>query len=938
MTPLQLPYQLGGPWERALFLSYGADFSFFETTLWPQFTTRCRQKIILLDGEQFWASKAEHAEDGLIRHLNHRYLATGVFRPHAVHAKMILLANQERGCLLVGSGNLNWQGYASGGELFCVYPYDEENGDYLAAFVVARELLESFITQKEIDPFAARHVRQFLENIPWIHRSMSDASRPVRHNLDESFLSQLEAALGDEPVEELSVMAPFYDVAAEGLRQLLARLQPKETHLLLQPKHTSVDSASLARVIADFPNPVSIHAIDKAETSYLHAKLYLVKTGRRALCLQGSANLSQVAMLRPTRNGNAELCNLLEGSRDTFDYLLEELVLNPVVDVGSLELSLRQEDIGPLPPTAESFYLTAGEWDGKRVTLYFRGALPNLVGCQLQVGDRLILVIPQRSEGNRLILEIGNTDQTWFNEPVPIKLLWIAGPATRASNPVYLYHHAHLNAELQARADGDTFSGIGNLDIDEDLEQLVADLESALVIDRRGVWRLAGHRKKIKNLSGDVLDVMPLTYENIDYEALRSHPKTQQYLQRGSIHHDMETRSRLQIILSMITGRFDNIAAMVRDPSILSTDKEALPSDSGAETEAEREAEEAERQRKQKDKEQQLRQIFKRFIGRYLSGLGQQDFQQLVGHEVLSNNYIIFDHLLWELSLRDWFQQEAGFLVETQLKTWEIFWGAGSQEGYFNALGDTERKTVLSWLREQKSDARLLAAVCRAAKAVADGQVETRLRLRDFWRHVLTIVPFMIDQAVLTDMWVIAAQTSLINPPTAGSLIDELRSLAIFETEIEFRRSIEQDCGFAAGSCQFELHKEYVVINSRKTLVERRHLCIREPNDAVTPQIGQRVLERWIQYEKRDWYRISFGRVQDRGLKVILSNQEGIIYWDESTGTEIALDGVHPASWPWDVLLAECGFIAEQIGQANLPGSRVMESDIDSLKLTSRLA
>ena len=94
------------------------------------------------------------------------------------------------------------------------------------------------------------------------------------------------------------------------------------------------------------------------------------------------------------------------------------------------------------------------------------------------------------------------------------------------------------------------------------------------------------------------------------------------------------------------------------------------------------------------------------------------------------------------------------------------------------------------------------------------------------------------------------------------------------------------------------------------------------------------MLERWIQYEKRDWYRISFGRVQDRGLKVILSNQEGIIYWDESTGTEIALDGVRPASWPWDTLLAECVFIAEQTGRANLPESRVMESDINSLKLT----
>ena len=123
MNELQLPEQLKGPWHHALVLTYGADIPFFENALWRQFSTRCRNKIILADGQCYLEACANYARSGLVRHLNQRYVAEGIFAPHAAHAKFILLTNSERGRLLVGSGNLGWQGYASGGELFTQYEY-----------------------------------------------------------------------------------------------------------------------------------------------------------------------------------------------------------------------------------------------------------------------------------------------------------------------------------------------------------------------------------------------------------------------------------------------------------------------------------------------------------------------------------------------------------------------------------------------------------------------------------------------------------------------------------------------------------------------------------------------------------------------------------------------------------------------------------------------
>ena len=106
MKELELPARLKGPWEHAVIVTYGMDIPFFENALWGQFNSRCRNKIVLADGERYLEACADYALGGLVRHLNQRYIAEGVFVLRAAHAKLILLVNAERGRLLVGSGNL----------------------------------------------------------------------------------------------------------------------------------------------------------------------------------------------------------------------------------------------------------------------------------------------------------------------------------------------------------------------------------------------------------------------------------------------------------------------------------------------------------------------------------------------------------------------------------------------------------------------------------------------------------------------------------------------------------------------------------------------------------------------------------------------------------------------------------------------------------------
>ena len=112
MNEIGIPDQLAGEWQHALFLTYGVEIPLFEGALWRQLAPGCRNKVILADGQRFLAACSSYAQPGLVRHLNHLYVADGVLHQFSVHAKAILLTNETSGRLMVGSGNLGMQGIA----------------------------------------------------------------------------------------------------------------------------------------------------------------------------------------------------------------------------------------------------------------------------------------------------------------------------------------------------------------------------------------------------------------------------------------------------------------------------------------------------------------------------------------------------------------------------------------------------------------------------------------------------------------------------------------------------------------------------------------------------------------------------------------------------------------------------------------------------------
>ena len=173
-----------------------------------------------------------------------------------------LLLRQREGVLL-GSGNLTLRGIEEGHELFCPAR--------LRATMTRADRGWRDWMDMTVDRAADREVTyrwlDLKQRAPWLD-GPADGSRFVS-NLQQSLLDQLAASLA-APVDELHVLAPYYDRQAKALRALLDRLRPRQLDVYLGAG-TSVDGAALVRLLDQTDARVSVHSFEPNE--FVHAKL-----------------------------------------------------------------------------------------------------------------------------------------------------------------------------------------------------------------------------------------------------------------------------------------------------------------------------------------------------------------------------------------------------------------------------------------------------------------------------------------------------------------------------------------------------------------------------------------------------------------------------------------------------------------------------------------
>jgi len=269
------------------------------------------------------------------------------------------------------------------------------------------------------------------------------------------------------------------------------------------------------------------------------------------------------------------------------------------------------------------------------------------------------------------------------------------------------------------------------------------------------------------------------------------------------------------------------------------------------------------------------------------------------------NNFIIFSHLLWQLSLKEWFGPELDFLFRSQLTTWRFFWGDAEQDGYLATLQDDERATAKRWQREQSADARNLATLYQASQETHDPKwAGLRIALRDFWRSLLMSEVLSVTSELLEDLWLIAAEINLFNPARPLEIVEELAHLAHFNTEDRFLRDLSKRHQLPPGGLAIDLVRAVRTVNSKRTKSSVRCLFVRGDNSTMQAETAIAILRDWMQFESLDYYRISFTNPGEP-LKLLyyeVSQAYGI-YWDERSGEEREIVSLEKVTAPWESVL-----------------------------------
>lgn len=843
---LRIPEQLEGRWNHAVICTYGADLAFFEQAISRKLGST-RNRVILADATMLANTFATAAAGNELQQVNGGYLATPIRSPGAAHAKLILLTAPREGRLLVGSGNLRLTGYASQGEQFTRYQYDIEIGDaHLAAFQAAKELLDGFAKRGWLDDVAVDHLTAIWDTTPWLYATAPDDHSPVRHNLDAPILDQLLAELVTRPVDRLTIHAPFWDPGCEALRRLLTATTPREVTVLVQDNETQVDATRLTAVLDEHASNWNVHPVQTEMGGYLHAKFIVATQGDRAVCLQGSANLSIAALCRTADTGNVEIVNLLIGDLNDFDHLTDQLTVSAPTAPTELSFPTPAPDDQLSQPVNR---ILRGSWDPPtlRVALSTPPADDTIVTFVIR-DERIDVEVTQ--VGAELTCQPSPTIADRLDRGAPVSVQLEHDGSTIGLDPIYPYRRAALRRLLTRQTDPDQLRKTVSveLELDDDIEQLLRQLDDALVIDRTSVWRLAGHDTPDENPDEDG---PTLSLDDLDWEQLMSHPRLSQYRQGSHLGTSTDEPTDLQILLGTITARLGELGKEpIRAHPGGTSERPAEPNPDFEDlSEEERAAREEERERRQRKAHEQHRRAFGRFARRFARGLTDQAFADLVGPPVVACNFIIFNHLLGLLVAKDKIVLETG--IEQHLLIWEFFWGDEQQTGYLKQLHEEDQLAVLDAFEEHDADATTLAAVYRLSIATRREDLDTQLlRLRDLWRRMLTVQTQATTASTLQQA---AREAAAARADPLGELTTELEGLARYVPQREVHSRIANCFGADTSDVRIE-DVEVTRAGARTKEDELRILNVYDALDADTAAIA---LATWAHLQpERHYYRI----------------------------------------------------------------------------------
>ncbi len=302
-------------------LTHNIDFVYIQSVVLPALR-RCGHPTLTIFADAQCASETYQHQHLVLDSLGHRFRVVPVaMRPgFRFHPKAILLSAQNKGTLLVGSGNLTFGGWRENAEIWCRYDSDK---DGTAPFSAFRNYLNSVLSLTPLQESLVAEIEECFEgaNRPWA----IDMDAPDRllgsPGTSAALIDQMKTAIGDKPVNDLLVCTPYFDDAGDALMALSTAFNTK-VKVALQSRHSGLKTEA-AKALGDrFDlSTVNFHHLDienNLREAFIHAKWYGFEHEDDVTVFLGSANCSKAALTIPGTAGNAELLTVVTLSKEEF--------------------------------------------------------------------------------------------------------------------------------------------------------------------------------------------------------------------------------------------------------------------------------------------------------------------------------------------------------------------------------------------------------------------------------------------------------------------------------------------------------------------------------------------------------------------------------------------------------------------------------------------
>jgi len=328
-----------GKFHSAIFTTFSINLYYLEQQVLPLLGSKGIYYVSILADGTMLSSQLENFVY-LSQQRKRSYAIHGIQSCGTFHPKLIFLAGPESILLLVGSGNLTTSGHGKNLEVWnAVYVNSMDDSKY--GFVLQSW---NYIKQLHTDlgDSANSKLKSIEENCILLSNNLTvesaffdlDTKNQISfhaNQTDRSLFRQVSEIIGNDKIERITIMCPYYDSEGKFFQELNKRFSPEQIDVLVQTDFGSIPYKMKNHANVRFFEWTDVMQ-EKQKQSYFHAKNIVFEGKTKNYLISGSANASIAAFGTMTIPAiNQESCVIYQSSDSDFlDLLSIKIVGKPV--------------------------------------------------------------------------------------------------------------------------------------------------------------------------------------------------------------------------------------------------------------------------------------------------------------------------------------------------------------------------------------------------------------------------------------------------------------------------------------------------------------------------------------------------------------------------------------------------------------------------------